>query len=153
MQVLRLESHLSDSRFSSYSSRKTNEDALLAVVEPAVRVCEAQGLEQALLNAGVPCARVNNFKEVFDHPQIIDRGVVQEVVHPRLGTMRTTRNPVLLDHDGPAIERHAPMLGEHSHEVLDELGYSPDAIRDLLAAGVTRASAPARKPSSIVAAE
>jgi crotonobetainyl-CoA:carnitine CoA-transferase CaiB-like acyl-CoA transferase len=148
MQVLRLESQLSDPRFSSYSSRKAHEDALLAVVEPAVRVREAQELEQALLAAGVPCALVNNFKEVFDHPQIIARGVVQEVEHPRLGTMRTTRNPVLLDHDGPAIERHAPMLGEHSNEVLDELGYSPDAIRDLLAAGVTRGSAPAREHSA-----
>ena len=153
MQVLRLESHLSDPCFSSYSSRKTHEDSLLAVVEPAVRARKAQELEQALLAAGVPCARVNNFKEVFDHPQIIARGVMQEVEHPRLGTMRTTRNPVLLDHDGPAIERHAPMLGEHSNEVLDELGYSPDAIRDLLAAGVTRVSAPARKPSSVAAAE
>ena len=46
--------------------------------------------------AGVPCARVNNFKEVFDDPQIVARGVVREVEHPRLGKMRTTRNPVLL---------------------------------------------------------
>jgi crotonobetainyl-CoA:carnitine CoA-transferase CaiB-like acyl-CoA transferase len=63
--------------------------------------------------------------------------VVQDVVHPRLGRMRTTRNPVLLDHDGPAIERPAPTLGEHSRELLHELGYTPDAIRDLLTAGVT----------------
>jgi crotonobetainyl-CoA:carnitine CoA-transferase CaiB-like acyl-CoA transferase len=60
---------------------------------------------------------------------------------------------VLLDRDGPAIERHAPMLGEHSQEVLDELGYSPDAIRDLLLAGVTRASVPARESDSVAAAE
>jgi CoA:oxalate CoA-transferase len=153
MQALRVESHSSDPRFSSYASRKAHEDALLAVVEPAVRTREAQELESTLLAAGVPCARVNNFKEVFDHPQIIARGVVQEAVHPRLGKMRTTRNPVLLDHDGPAIERHAPMLGEHSRELLHELGYPPDAIRDLLAAGVTRVSAPAREPGSIAVAE
>jgi crotonobetainyl-CoA:carnitine CoA-transferase CaiB-like acyl-CoA transferase len=64
--------------------------------------------------------------------------VVQEVEHPQLGKMRTTRNPVLFDHDGPAIERHAPMLGEHTEEVLTALGYSPAAIRDLVAAGVAR---------------
>ena len=63
---------------------------------------------------------------------------MQEVEHPRLGKMRTTRNPVLFDRDGPAIDRHAPMLGEHSEEVLAALGYSPAAIRDLVAAGVTR---------------
>ena len=153
MAALRLQSHSSDPRFSSYASRKAHEDALLALVEPAVRTREAHELEAALLAAGVPCARVNNFKEVFDHPQIIARGVVQEVVHPRLGKMRAARNPVLLDHDGPTIERHAPMLGEHSRELLRELGYSPDAIRDLLAAGVTRAGAPARAPGSTTAAE
>jgi CoA:oxalate CoA-transferase len=138
MQVLDLEAHVSDPRFSSYSKRKANEGALLALVEPAVCGRGCQELEQALLVAGVPCARVNNFKEVFDDPQIIARGVVQEVEHPQLGKMRTTRNPILLDHDGPAIERHAPMLGEHSEEVLTALGYSLAAIRDLVAAGVTR---------------
>ena len=149
MQVLGLEAHIGDSRFVSYSSRKRNEDALLPLVEPAVRTRESSELEQALQVAGVPCARVNNFKEVFEHPQIVARGVVREIEHPRLGKMRATRNPVLLDHDGPAIDRHAPMLGEHSEEVLIELGYSPAAIRELIASGVTKAAA---KPS-IEAAE
>ena len=149
MQVLGLEAHIGDSRFVSYSSRKRNEDALLPLVEPAVRTRESSELEQALQVAGVPCARVNNFKEVFEHPQIVARGVVREIEHPRLGKMRATRNPVLLDHDGPAIDRHAPMLGEHSEEVLAELSYSPAAIRELIASGVTKAAA---KPS-IEAAE
>ena len=144
MQVLGLAAHLGDARFSSYAKRKANEDALLPLVEPAVRARESGELEQALRDAGVPCARVNNFKEVFDDPQIIARGVVREVEHPRLGRMRTTRNPVLLDHDGPAIDRHAPMLGEHSAQLLAELGYSAAAIRELAAAGVTRLAAGAK---------
>jgi crotonobetainyl-CoA:carnitine CoA-transferase CaiB-like acyl-CoA transferase len=144
MQVLGLAAHLGDARFSSYSKRKANEDALLPLVEPAVRARDSGELEQALREAGVPCARVNNFKEVFDDPQIVARGVVREVAHPRLGRMRTTRNPVLLDHDGPAIDRHAPMLGEHSAQLLAELGYSAAAIRELAAAGVTRLAAGAK---------
>jgi crotonobetainyl-CoA:carnitine CoA-transferase CaiB-like acyl-CoA transferase len=91
--------------------------------------------------AGVPCARVNNFKDVFAHPQIVARGVVKEVEHPRLGKMRTTRNPILFDHGGPSIDRHSPMLGEHSAQVLGELGYLPATIGDLVAAGVTRTAA------------
>jgi CoA:oxalate CoA-transferase len=150
MQVLGLDSHVADPRFSSYSKRKRNEDALLPLVEPAVRAHDSGELEQALREAGVPCARVNNFKEVFDDPQIIARGVVQELDHPRLGRMRTTRNPVVLDHDGPTIARHSPMLGEHSEQVLRELGYSPTAIRDLVAAGVTRLASPS---ATIAAAE
>ena len=150
MHVLGLAEHIGDPRFASYASRKLNEDALLPLVEPAVRARDSKELEQALLVAGVPCARVNNFKEVFDDPQIVARKVMQEVEHPRLGKMRTTRNPVLLDHDGPAIDRHAPTLGEHSEEVLAELGYSAAAIRELVASGVTHVAAGGTK---IAAAE
>jgi crotonobetainyl-CoA:carnitine CoA-transferase CaiB-like acyl-CoA transferase len=45
---------------------------------------------------------------------------------------------VLLDHDGPDIHRHSPMLGEHSDEILRSLGYAPGAIAEFVAAGVTR---------------
>jgi CoA:oxalate CoA-transferase len=141
MHVLGLAAHLGDPRFASYAKRKANEDALLPIVEPAVRARTAADLEAALMAVGVPCARVNDFKEVFEHPQIVARGVVQEIAHPRLGRMRATRNPVLLDHDGPAIDRHSPMLGEHSEEVLRELGYSATAIRELVASGVTKVAA------------
>jgi crotonobetainyl-CoA:carnitine CoA-transferase CaiB-like acyl-CoA transferase len=78
---------------------------------------------------------------VFEHPQIKARGVVEEVEHPRLGTMKVTRNPVLLDHGGPSIARPAPMLGEHSQEILRELGYDQAAVGKLAAAGVTRLAA------------
>jgi crotonobetainyl-CoA:carnitine CoA-transferase CaiB-like acyl-CoA transferase len=62
--------------------------------------------------------------------------------------MRTTRNPVLLDHDGPAIDRHAPTLGEHSEEVLRELGYAPDAIAELVATGATKTATLAHEASA-----
>jgi crotonobetainyl-CoA:carnitine CoA-transferase CaiB-like acyl-CoA transferase len=110
----------------------------LAIVEPAILKMTSGELEAALMDVGVPCARVNNFQEVFEHPQIVARGVVQEIEHPRLGTMKVTRNPVLLDHDGPDIARPAPMLGEHSEEILRELGYDGAAIQELAASGVTK---------------
>ena len=100
--------------------------------------------------AGVPCACVNNFKQVFDDPQIVARGVVKDIEHPRLGKMRAVRNPILLDHDGPAIDRHAPMLGEHSEEILRQLGYSAEAIAAFFANGVTRK---AQTKSTVQAAE
>jgi crotonobetainyl-CoA:carnitine CoA-transferase CaiB-like acyl-CoA transferase len=74
---------------------------------------------------------------VFDDPHMIARGIVKDVQHPRLGAMRATRNPILLDHDGPSMDRYAPMLGEHSEEVLRELGYSAKQIDDFFSAGVT----------------
>jgi crotonobetainyl-CoA:carnitine CoA-transferase CaiB-like acyl-CoA transferase len=151
MKVLGLEKHVSDPRFVSYSSRKANEAALLAVVEPAVCSRDSREIEAALIAGGVPCACVNNFQEVFDDPHMIARGIVKDVEHPRLGKMRAVRNPVLLDHDGPAVDRHAPMLGEHSEEILRQLGYSDDAIKDLITSGVTRGATTPK--ASVQAAE
>jgi len=151
MQVLGLAAHVGDPRYATYASRKTHEAPLLELVEPAVRRRDAAELEAALIEAGLPCARVNDFKEVFDDPHIAARRVVGEITHPRLGTMKAVRNPVLLDHGGPDIHRHAPMLGEHSEEILRELGYAPAAIAELVAAGMTRLATPQGAPS--VAAE
>jgi CoA:oxalate CoA-transferase len=152
MTVLGLAAHIGDPRFASLASRKANEDLLLALVEPAVRQREARELETALEAVGIPCSLVNNFAEVFDDPQIVARGMVQEIEHPQLGTMRVTRNPVLLDHDGPELTRPAPMLGEHSEEVLRGLDFSQDAITQLAAAGVTRLT-PATGAGAVEAAE
>jgi CoA:oxalate CoA-transferase len=147
MKVIGLEEHVSDPRFVSYASRKANETALLALVEPAVCVRDSRDIEAALVASGVPCACVNNFKEVFDDPHMIAREIVKDVEHPRLGKMRAVRNPVLLDHDGPAVDRHAPMLGEHSEEILRQLGYSDEQISGFIATGVTRGLA---KPKTLV---
>jgi formyl-CoA transferase len=103
-----------------------------------VRRRDAVELEAALVEAGLPCSRVNNFQEVFDDPHIVARGVVRDIEHPRLGRMKAVRNPVLLDRDGPNLRRHSPVLGEHSEELLRELGYSDAEIDGLVKSGVTR---------------
>jgi crotonobetainyl-CoA:carnitine CoA-transferase CaiB-like acyl-CoA transferase len=151
MQVLGLEAEAKDRRFATYAQRKRNEDALIPIVEAAVRKWRCDDLERTLMTAGVPCARLNNFKEVFEHPQLVARKMVENVEHPRLGAMRVARNPVLLDHGGPEIMRPCPMLGEHSEETLRDLGYTPASIRELVASGVTRLAAPAR--AKVTAAE
>jgi len=66
---------LADPRFGSYASRKQHEDALLALVEPAVCARESHEIEAALMAAGLPCACVNNFEQVFDDPHMIERGI------------------------------------------------------------------------------
>ncbi len=136
MTVLGLERTITDARFATYVLRKRNETDLLGVVSPALRARDADDLEAVLMEAGVPCSRVNDFQEVFADPHIRARNVIEEVTHPRMGTTRTVRNPVLFDHDGPSIRRPAPLLGEHSAEILRELGYGAAQIESFSTAGV-----------------
>ena len=79
---------------------------------------------------------MNNIKEVFEDSHIIDRKVAVEVNHPVMGKMQTVRNPILMEEGNPVIRRHAPLLGEHSQEILRQLGKSDVEIASLEAQGV-----------------
>jgi crotonobetainyl-CoA:carnitine CoA-transferase CaiB-like acyl-CoA transferase len=136
MQSLKLEDSLRDPRFASYVLRKQNESDLLALVMPAIRSLDSTTLESLLRKAGVPCARMNNIKEVFEDSHIIDRKVAVEINHPVMGKMQTVRNPILMEEGNPVIRRHAPLLGEHSQEILRQLGKSDVEIASLEAQGI-----------------
>ena len=138
MTTLGLEAHLSDPRFATYASRKANEDALIALIEPAMKRRDPLELEAALVEQGVPCTLVNNFEEALTNPQVTARNLIGSVEHPVMGKIRTVRNPVLFDQDGPDLRSAAPVLGQHSAEILADIGYGKAQVAELVAAGVTR---------------
>lgn len=138
MEAIGLAEHNADPRFATYASRKANEEALIALVEPAMKRFPAHQIEEAMVEMGVPCGLVNTIEEALTNPHSTERGVITTVTHPVLGEMRTVRNPVLFDEGGPDVRAPAPLLGQHSAEVLREIGLSDTRIRELAAAGVTK---------------
>ena len=137
-EVLGIERECADPRFTTKSQRKKNEDELLKVLEPAIRKFSAKELEQKIVGVGIPCSPVNDYAQVFEDEHVKARGLVVEVNHPQLGRMKTVRNPVLMDKDGPDIRRAAPSHGQHTAEILGELGYDGRRIEALANAGTVK---------------
>jgi crotonobetainyl-CoA:carnitine CoA-transferase CaiB-like acyl-CoA transferase len=81
---------------------------------------------------GLPCGPINNYEQVFADPQVRARGLVVETVHPRLGRIRTLGSPVHMSVTPPVAGRPAPLLGEHTRDVLAELGYDAAQIEQIV---------------------
>jgi crotonobetainyl-CoA:carnitine CoA-transferase CaiB-like acyl-CoA transferase len=138
LEILDLDAYIDDPRYASYSLRKVNEDTLIPLFDEAILKWDAADLEKVLSDAGVPASVVKNFKEALEDPQMVDRKMIAEADHPAFGRMKMIRNPVLMDHDGPEILWAAPLLGQHSAEVLNELGYSASEISALADEGAVK---------------
>jgi len=91
---------------------------------------------EALDAAGVPGGPVLTYEQALDQPQVPARDMVVEVEHPRLGRIRTLGMPAKASRTPPQIRLPAPLLGQHTAEVLADAGYDAAAVRQLLDAGI-----------------
>jgi crotonobetainyl-CoA:carnitine CoA-transferase CaiB-like acyl-CoA transferase len=135
MRALDRANALADPRFADWPSRSRNETALRAVIEEALAGDSAKNWEKRLTAADVPCAAIWPISEIVHHPQLAWRDVLQHVASP-YGELTLVGSGFRLAHGGGGIDRPPPRLGEHTDEVLGELGYSAAAIAALREEGV-----------------
>jgi crotonobetainyl-CoA:carnitine CoA-transferase CaiB-like acyl-CoA transferase len=85
---------------------------------------------------GLANAPINSIHEVFEDPQVKHLGIPEKIHHHRMGTSNLVGSPIHLSDTPPRFFRPAPLLGEHTDEILGGLGYSADAIDELRSSGV-----------------
>ena len=124
--------------FVDDTNRVRNRDALVRLIE-SVTVGRPRDHWLAELEANdIPCGPINDYSQVFANPQVTAREMVIEGSHPVLGTTRTLGSPIKLSTTPPDPTRRAPLLGEHTSEVLSEAGFTESEIarlRELRAVG------------------
>jgi crotonobetainyl-CoA:carnitine CoA-transferase CaiB-like acyl-CoA transferase len=122
--------------YDGADNRLKNREALNAEVSALLKEKSSEYWIELLNDAGVPCGPVNDIKQVFDDPQVNHLGVAREVDHARLGRLKVVRQPVnLSDRPQPQVFRHAtPDAGEHSDQILQEMGFDAAEIARLRAA-------------------
>ena len=132
-----------DARFRTNSERMANLSALVALMNDVLATRPKAEWIDAFDAAGVPVGPVNSIGEALAHPQTLARGMVVDLVHPQAGATQALGGPVHFSATPTSVTRPAPMLGEHSREVLAEAGYSDAEIDAFVADGVVEA-VPAR---------
>jgi crotonobetainyl-CoA:carnitine CoA-transferase CaiB-like acyl-CoA transferase len=121
-----------DPRFVDNPRRVEHRVALQEALARVTRALSAEELLGRLQRAGVPSARVSTMDQVATEPQTEASGMLPTVKHPRLPDYRAVALPIKWDGERPPATRVPPLLGEHSAEVLAELGYDDAAIRGLV---------------------
>src|SRR6266545_6560636 len=123
----------SDPRFAKNVDRVKHRAELEAMLERTIGGMEREPLLKALEEAGVPATPVNTVDQVMEDPQTSARGMIDRVTHPVLGEIPVVSTPVKFSVMQAGVRTAAPLRGQHTDAVLEQLGYSPGEIAALRA--------------------
>ncbi|HCY17137.1 MAG: formyl-CoA transferase [Curvibacter sp. GWA2_64_110] len=127
---------VTDARYHDKMGRSVNRDTLNAEINRRLAAQDRAYWVERLNAGGVACGLINNVKEMFEEPQIQHLGMVKDVVSAHHGPQRLVGQPVQLERTPSTIARAAPKRGEHSAEILREIGLGEDDLTRLKAQGV-----------------
>ena len=124
-----------DERYATNAQRVRNIAGLSAALREAFAGWERAALIAALDAAGVPCGPINDVAEVFEEPQVKARGLLRHVPHPAGVDVPQVGSPMRFAEAPLRVPAAPPLLGQHSEDILGELGYDARRIAALRTAG------------------
>jgi crotonobetainyl-CoA:carnitine CoA-transferase CaiB-like acyl-CoA transferase len=125
-----------DPRYATNAARNANRASLVATLQEAFLARTFEEWESILMPAGIPMGAINTIDKVVGHPQVAARGALVECPHPVAGRIKTVGPPVHMSETPGAVRAPAPLLGQHTDEVLRErIGLSDAEIAALRASG------------------
>ena len=128
----------SDPRFASLNQRTEHIHVLYAMVAEAMLTRTTAEWIEALESIDIPVMPMNSIESLMADPHLRAVGLLQAVEHPTEGTVMQLGVPSTWSRTQPGVRRPAPRAGEHGREILGSLGYTPQQIEALAAAGTTR---------------
>jgi len=131
-KAVQAEQLLKASKFAHNADRVRHRDELIPQLEKIYSSKPRQEWFKILTDTGVPCGPVYTMSEIFADPQVLHRGMLLEMSHPKAGRVRLIGNPIKFSETQVQIKTPPPLLGESTDEVLKKLlNYSDDDIRKL----------------------
>jgi crotonobetainyl-CoA:carnitine CoA-transferase CaiB-like acyl-CoA transferase len=139
-EALGLQDLLADERYADASRRHRNREALASTIESITSTRPTQHWLALLEDAGVPCAPIEDFGQVFTDPHLLARNFYWDAPHRTVGPVRQLGSPMRFSRTAVRRDTAGPVLGEDSAVLLAELGYVPADVRDLIEKRVVKVS-------------
>jgi len=139
-RTLGLESLMDDERYADSSLRHRNREALASTIESVTLTRQVAHWLAVLDEAGVPCAPIQDFGQVFTDPHLLARQYFWDAPHSKVGAVRQLGSPMRFSGTPVRRDKAGPLLGEDSAELLAELGYTPGEVRGLIDSRVVKAA-------------
>jgi len=139
VQVMNIQDGVgSDQRFATNALRIKNREALVPLLHNIFQQQPGASWLERFAAAEIPAGPINTVAEALDGKQTRGRGLIVQLEHPTLGTAKSIANPIRFSNTPVSYRLPPPLLGEHTNEVLQGLGYSVEALRSMAADSATK---------------